>query len=116
MAKILVGGAQLQCSHKGILKLPAGDSRFEIAGAGAILTGAEAGLTFAQCPFKDPTSGLPSPCATLAAVAGQSTKTTVGGVPVLLDSATGPTLNASPAAAGLTWTVAAAGQSEVDSV
>jgi len=123
MAKVLVAGAELQCSHKGTLQLPLGDSRFTIGGAGAILFGKEANLSFAPgapdvlapCPFTDPSSGLPSPCATLPATTGPSQKTTVGGVPVLLDSATGPVLNASPAAAGSTWSVAFAGQTEVDS-
>jgi hypothetical protein len=123
MAKVLIAGAQVQCSHKGTLQLPLGDNRFTIGGAAAILFGKEANLSLAPgapgvlapCPFIDPSSGSPSPCATLPATAGQSQKITVGGVPVLLDSATGPTLNASPAAAGLTWSVAFAGQSEVDS-
>jgi hypothetical protein len=123
MTKVLVAGAELQCSHKGTLQLPLGDSRFTIGGAGAILFGKEANLSFAQgapgvrapCLFTDPSSGLPSPCATLPATAGASQKTTVGGVPVLLDSATGPVLNASPAAAGSTWSIASAGQTEVAS-
>ena len=123
MAKVLVAGAQLQCSHQGTLRLPFGDDRFTIGGAGAILSGKEANLSFAPgspgvlapCPFTDPSSGLSSPCATLSAAAGQSQKITVGGVPVLLESAKGPVLNASPAAAGSTWKVAFAGQTEVDS-
>jgi hypothetical protein len=123
MAKILVAGAQLQCTHKGTLQMTLGDSRLTIGGAGVVLSGKEAGLSFAPgapgvlapCPFADPTSGSPSPCTTVAATAGQSRTTTVGGVPVLLDSATGPVLNPSPAAAGSTWSVAFAGQTEVDS-
>ena len=120
MAKILVAAAQIQCFHKGTLQLTPGDSRFSIGGAGAILAGQEGSLSFAPgapgvmapCPFVDPSTASPSPCATLPAISGQSTKTSVGGVPVLLDSATGPTLNASPAAQGLSWSVAFAGQSE----
>jgi hypothetical protein len=118
MGQMLVAGGIIQCSHKGQLKMSEGDSRLTVSGNGAITFGMESGLSFAPgspgivspCPFTDPKSGSPSPCAsTLPAIAGQATLLTIGGTPVLLDNATGQATNPSDPSA--TWSVASAGQS-----
>jgi hypothetical protein len=117
MAQVLVAGATLQCKHNGQLRLSGGDSRLSVSGSGAITFGMEAGLSFAigspgvttPCPFPDPKSGAPSPCAaTLPATTGISILLAVGGTPVLLDNAAGNAVNQGDPAA--TWSVASAGQ------
>lgn len=119
MPNVVVVGGIIQCSHKGTLQLSSGDSRLEIARAAALTSGMEVGLSFAPgapgvvvpCPFPAPPSGPPgsSPCtATSSATKGISTQLTVGGLGVLLDSASGQTINANDPSA--TWSVAQAGQ------
>jgi hypothetical protein len=118
MAQVLVAGGTLQCSHAGQVRLSGGDSRLSVSGKGAITFGSESGLSFAPgapgvtspCPFTDPKSGSPSPCAaTLPATSGTARLLSVGGVPVLLDNASGNATNTADPSA--TWKVAAAGQS-----
>jgi hypothetical protein len=107
----VVAGAMLKCTHGGMAPIPKGDSRLQISGAAAVTAGMEAGVSFAAgtppCLFA--TAGGPSPCtATQAATSGISTKLTVGGVGVLLDSASGLATNAQDPSAQ--WSVALAGQ------
>jgi hypothetical protein len=118
MGQVIVDGAMMQCSHKGQLKMSGGDTRLSVSGNGAITFGMEAGLSFAPgspgvlspCPFTDPKSGSPSPCAsTLPATGGTATLLSVGGKPVLLEGAAGKATNPSDPSA--TWSFASPGQS-----
>ena len=111
MPKVLVAGATLKCSHQGSAKLPGGDSRLQVANKPVVTSGMEAGtIAFPDCTFKDPKTGSPSPCmGTKAALpAGVSKLLTVGGVGVVMDSASGQAVNASDPSA--TWSVGDAGQ------
>jgi hypothetical protein len=117
MAKVLVVGGLIQCSHGGTVKLLQGDPRLTIASSAAITFGMESGLSFVPgapgvvvpCPNPGPVN--PAPCtATLPATAGVSTLLTVGNLGVLLDSAQGQTVNP---VAPATWSVASAGQAIV---
>ena len=123
MAMVLVKGAVIKCTHGGQLRLGTGDTRLTVDGNGAVTFGMEAGLTFGSaavrvpgmispCGAVVPASGNPQPCVTSPAIAGQATKLTVGDIPVLLDSAQGPTV--SGAGPG-TWSVSTAGQTKLDS-
>jgi hypothetical protein len=108
MPQVLVSGATIQCTHGGVSSLMGGDARLTVSEKGAITSGMEVGISFAPgtpaviipCNFKTPCS------ATVAAIAGISTMLAVGGMPVLLDTATGIATNAAPA----TWKVASPGQ------
>jgi len=115
MPKILVAGATIKCKHGGLIGLTGGATAMKISSAGVLTKGAENGLSFAAgappCPMTTP-AGAPSPCTTMPATAGVSTKVSVGTVGVLLDSATGPATNPQDPAA--TWSVVNAGQSLVD--
>jgi hypothetical protein len=122
VARVLVIGATIQCSHGGQFRLSSGDSRLTVDGNGAVLSGTEAGLAFGSsvaplpglspCPvMTSSTPPLPSPCVTGPAAAGMAIKLAVGGTPVLLDSATGTTIN--PANPG-TWSVSDAGQTKLE--
>jgi hypothetical protein len=115
MPNVLVAGGVLACSHQGRAKLPTGDSRLTVDGQAAVVSGQEVGVSFAPgspglltpCPFS--TNAGPSPCAaTVAATAGLSTKLSVGGLGVLLDTATGTSTN--PQDASATWSVSDPGQ------
>jgi hypothetical protein len=106
---VLVAGATLKCSHQGTASLSSGSDKLGVSGNGAILSGSEVGLSFAGCTAQTPTGG-PSPCTTAApATAGASTVLTVGGLPVLLDTAQGMTANPTPANIA-PWSVGNAGQ------
>jgi hypothetical protein len=116
MAYVLVAGGVLACSHQGRARLAASDSRLTVDGHAVVVSGQEAGISFATgapgvdapCPITAP-NGAPSPCtATLAATGGVSAKITVGGTGALLDSATGSATNAQDA--GATWSVSDPGQ------
>lgn len=119
MAYVLVAGGVLACSHKGRAKLATGDSRLTVDGHAVVVSGQEAGISFATgapgvdapCSWTAP-NGSPSPCtATLAATSGVSAKVTIGGLGALLDSAAGSATNTTDA--GATWSVSDAGQSKL---
>ncbi|WP_428338692.1 hypothetical protein [Mycobacterium sp.] len=124
MSFVLVEGAIIGCSHGGQLTLGSGDARLSVDGNGAITFGMEAGLSFAAahppCTNKTtttpPPAPQPAPCVTSAATAGQSTKLSVGNLPVLLDSANGPTVPALLPAAPGTWNVVSAGQAKLEAM
>jgi hypothetical protein len=126
MGLVVVQGAVIKCSHGGQLRLLTGDPRLVVDQNGAMTSGMEAGLTFGSpqvpvpgmllpCPASSTTPPAPPvfvPCVTAAALpAGLATKLTVGNLPVLLDSASGPTT--SGAGPG-TWSVAKAGQQKLE--
>lgn len=119
MPNVLVVGGMIKCTHGGVIQLSQGESRLEIAGAAALTAGMEANLSFAggpnvvtPCPFPAPPPAPPgtrSPCtSTLPATAGMSAVLSVDGLAVLLDSASGPAVNANDPGAG--WGVLMAGQ------
>ena len=111
MPFVVVRNGQVQCSHGGVATLTAGNAKLRAGGQPVVVSGQEAGISFAATSVPCPhTSGMnPSPCtATLAAVAGVSLKLTVDGLGVLLDTANGNATNANDPAA--TWSVLSAGQ------
>jgi len=103
MPQMLVTGATIKCPHQGMAPVSGGDSRLAVSGNGAITSGMEVGITLTGCTFPTSTPGA-LPCVSQAATAGLSTLLAVGGLPVLLDSATGLTSNA------VNWTVVDPGQ------
>jgi hypothetical protein len=124
MGLVVVQGAVIKCQHGGQLQLLTGDARLVVGQNGAVTSGMEAGLTFGttQTPVPGMVSPCtavtktnppaPAPCLTAATVpAGLATKLTVGNIPVLLDSASGPTTSA---AGPGTWSVGNAGQQKLE--
>jgi hypothetical protein len=123
MPLVVVEGGIITCSHGGQTRLSSGSQKLTIGGHAVVTSGMEVGIAFtpvgspptpanpAPCPIVTPPANTPSPCtATVAATAGVSTKITVDHQGVLLDSASGNTVNAqSPG----TWSVASAGQTLV---
>jgi hypothetical protein len=121
VAKVVVAGATLECSHGGRLELLTGSPSLQVAGQSVVTSGMESGLSFAPgapgvlapCPIQTTTSPpAPSPCSSTGpASTGLAAKLVVGGTPVLLDGAGGTTVNAqSPG----TWSVADAGQTQLE--
>lgn len=119
MPKVLVDGAVIECMHGGQVKLTGG-GKLTVSNSAVLTSGMEAGLAFgpagpnlvAPCSFTLP-NGSPSPCTTSSPSlpAGVSTRLSVGGQPALLETANGTTVNTPPA----TWSVAAAGQTKLES-
>lgn len=122
MPSVVVAGGFVDCSHSGRAKLKSGNAKLTVNGASVVTMGMEVGLSFLPptapitpdnpipCPHLGPGSPPPpSPCsATMTATNGVSTKITVGGVGVLLDTATGSAINANDP--GATWQVSDSGQ------
>jgi hypothetical protein len=117
-AFVVVAGAVLVCKHNGRVQILSGNSKLTAGGHDVVLSGQEAGISFetgspgvqVSCPLT--TNAGPSPCtATLKALSGVTLKVTVGGVGVLLHTATGNVTNANDAEA--TWTVSDPGQQKV---
>jgi hypothetical protein len=115
MAKVVVVGGIVKCIHGGQLRLISGDSRLDVDGNAAVVQGQEAGLSFAPAtlglisPCTYAPGGVSSPCAIVVpATAGISTKLTVGGLGVLLDTAEGQTSNAT------SWSIQDAGQNKLE--
>lgn len=121
MSLVIVKGATLQCSHGGQITISTGDPRMNVDNNAVVTSGMESGLSFAAgtppCNNKTTTTTpAPAPCVTSAATAGQSSKLSVGGQPVLLDVATGPTVPALTPAAPGTWKVVSPGQTKLEAV
>jgi hypothetical protein len=119
MSLVLVAGAIIQCTHQGRLTLAAGDPRVTVKGKGVVLAGKETGLVFGSAatpvpgmltPCTATTPSGPQPCVvTPATPDGWSKKLTVGGTPVLLDTASGVTATGR-------WTVANPGQAVLETL
>jgi hypothetical protein len=116
MPQVLVAGATLKCSHSGMFRLSSGSDKLVVSGNGAILSGAEVGVSFAPgapgvtapCTITNP-GGSPTPCSIAApAASGASTMLSVGNVPVLLSTAQGMAVNLTTGPAP--WSVGDAGQ------
>lgn len=115
MPKYVVVGGFLECNHGGKVQLTSGSAKVRIDGSEVVVAGQEAKYSFAAsqppCPHTSPVPA-PSPCTvTGPATDGVSTKFTVDGFGVLLDTATGLCTNPNDPAAK--WTVADAGQTLV---
>jgi len=121
MSAVVVKGASLQCSHGGQIQVSAGNPSLTVDGNGVLTAGLEAGLSFVSAapPCTNVTttpSPTPAPCVTQPAVAGLAVKLSVGGQPVLLDSAGGPTVPAALPATPGTWSVLSPGQAKLEAV
>ncbi|MEV7119328.1 hypothetical protein [Kitasatospora griseola] len=119
MSFVLVEGAVITCVHGGVCRLPGpGSTALTVGGAGALLSGTEAGFAFGSaaapvpgmitpCPAALP-NGQPQPCVTTPTrPVGLTAKLTVAGQPALLDTATGDTVSGTGKGA---WTIKGAGQ------
>ena len=121
MSRVVVTGGTLKCSHGGVITVATGDPRLTVQGAGALLLGMEDKLSFASGspPCANQTKTVPpapAPCVTQAAAAGQATKLSVGGKPVLLDTANGTTVPAALPADPGAWKVAEPGQTKLEAI
>jgi hypothetical protein len=111
MPHVLTTASVLQCIHGGQLTVPAGGTALTVDGQPVLLQGDLAGATVVGCANTNAAAGQ-TPCLTVTAVlAGLSTDLTVGGQPVLLETAQGLT-NATPPAPVM-WQVASAGQTKL---
>jgi hypothetical protein len=123
---VLVKGAVIECPHGGQLELATGDARLSVTQNGAVTSGMEAGLTFGSpqapapgaispCSAQTVPATIPPtyiPCVTSATLpGGLAMKLTVGNIPVLLDSASGPTVSATGPG---TWSVKNPGQQKLE--
>lgn len=115
-AAVFADGGSLSCAHQGKAPCSAAGVRLTVGGQGVALKGQETGLDFPDCQNKTTSNPPnPAPCVSDAATAGIATKLTVGGTPVLLASAAGPTHPKTTPAAPGTWTVGLPGQSRLTS-
>ncbi|MEV6279180.1 hypothetical protein [Nocardia sp. NPDC051832] len=116
MPFVLVKGATIKCAHGGVLPVSAGDPLHTVNGQGIVLSGDEIGLQFLApapgvlAPCTANNNGVAAPCTTAKATTGIATSLFIGGLPVLLDTATGKT--ASAAGPG-EWSVVSAGQAKL---
>ncbi len=104
MANALTNASSIKCSHSGVALLVS-TGKLKVSGSPVLLDGDT--IAFAPGTCTQVGSGL-TPCTTLTVAGGQSTKLTVGGKAVLLESITGQT-NGNPV---FTFT-ASAGQSKL---
>jgi len=120
MGLILTKDAVLSCSHQGQIPIGNGNDRLTVNGVPVAIKGQESDVDFttAQPPCQNTTASSPfppDPCITQPDTSGLAAKLSVGGIPVLLDSAAGTTLpKVSPAKipAG-TWSVVIPGQTKL---
>jgi hypothetical protein len=108
---VAVQSGALACSHQGSATISSVSARLTVGGKGVLLSGEEATLDFLGCTNQT-TSNPPSPapCVSDAATGGVATKLTVGGTPVVLATALGPTHPKTTPAVPGTWSVRSAGQ------
>ena len=113
MTKVITEVAEITCSHNGKGTIPASLRLLTIDGKAVLVQGDEAkGLVGPNCTNKPPPPAK-KPCSkTNPASVGIATKLRVGGRPVLLQTAIGPTDSAPPG----TWNVVSAGQTKLDAI
>jgi hypothetical protein len=111
MPKVLTAQANMQCSHGGMITIPATQSLLTIGGNAVLVKGDEGSATVsASCGNKGPNL---KQCTKIALTNGAATKLQVGGKAVLLQSVAGTT-DSTPVAG--TWNATDAGQTKLDAV
>jgi hypothetical protein len=92
--QVLSTASTVSCGHGGTVAVQ-GTAALTVAGAPVLVQAGIGGKPVAQCrtqPKSDASGPIDVPCTSVAAVtAGQATKLTVGGVPVVLESLAGGT-------------------------
>jgi len=120
MGLVLTKNAMLGCSDNGRIPIDKGDSRLTVNGMPVATKGQESNVDFTSAlpPCTNVTTSSPpspAPCITQPDISGLAAKLSVGGIPVLLDSAAGTTLpKVTPAKNPTgTWSVADSGQTKL---
>ncbi|MBN1172598.1 MAG: hypothetical protein JXA67_10540 [Micromonosporaceae bacterium] len=109
MPKVLTAAAVVLCPHGGKVQIIPSQTATAIAGNPVLVVGDLDGKPIVGCA--QPVSQSTAPCtATLPMTVGASTAVVAGGVPVLLETATGMT-NGVPSGS---WQVQSPGQAVVD--
>jgi hypothetical protein len=110
MPTVLNAGASLMCIHGGKVQLSPSQHLLVAGGQPVLVQGDLEGKPISNCPIAGP--GI-VPCATIVSMlVGAATKLTVGGKPVLLETATGITSSSPPG----TFQVVSAGQTELEAI
>jgi uncharacterized Zn-binding protein involved in type VI secretion len=110
MPYVLTTGSTIKCAHQGTVVLVASQQLLTVDGQPVLVQGDLDGATIPDC--QAPVTPSSSKCTTVTAMlVGVATTLTVGGKPVLLDTAFGMT-NGFPVP-GNVWTVQSAGQTKL---
>lgn len=105
MPRVLTAAAQIACAHQGLVQLRASQQTTAVDGSPLLVVGDLAGAPIAGCTLAPGPNT--KPCTAIATMTvGAATLLAVGGVPALLDTATGVT-DSVPIG---TWSVQSAGQ------
>jgi hypothetical protein len=108
MPTVITRASALVCAHQGTVVLSPTQQKLTVHGEAVLVMGDLEGKPIAGCTVV-PAPGI-KPCLTVVTMlAGASTRLTVDGKPVLLDTATGLTDGVPPSA----WTVRTSGQTSM---
>lgn len=102
MPAVLTAASTLQCPHLAPLLIVPGGHLLTVDGQPVLTRADLLSATVPACPNKPPCGGV------LSIDSGLATTLRVGGEPVVLETAQGPTLTASP------WQVVSAGQTKLE--
>jgi hypothetical protein len=112
MPAVLTTSSKLVCAHGGELVVQASTAALSAAGSPVLVRADLLAATVSRCPNTNATAGQ-KPCLKVTSVlAGASTALTVGGQPVMLETARGLTDAAPPLP--VMWQVGSAGQSVLE--
>jgi len=115
MAYVITESSSVACAHSGSVSLT-GTDKLKVAGAKAVLMESIPGASISACTIVDDPNTSTLQCKTVvAATAGASTKLTVGGKAVALDTVTGTT-SGTPPPTGATFSASSAGQQKLKAV
>jgi hypothetical protein len=110
LTKVLTTASTLACSHGGTLQVSPSQHQLTVDDHPALLQTDLLAATVSGC--KTPATTSSKPCLKVASMlVGPATKLTVGGTPVVLETAQGLTDGVPQPA---TWTVQSAGQSKLE--
>lgn len=113
MPAVLTAGSTVVCAHQGTVTLVAGQNKLTVGGQAALVQGDLDGKAIAGCvTVTDPNTSTLLCSTVAAALGGVSTRLTVGGKGVLLDTIQGQT-NGTVGGVVQTWSVQDAGQTRL---
>ena len=92
MSGVLTKGSRVACSHTASVATGAGGAKLTVKGKAVLRLGDVLGKSVDSASCTNPVTQTTRKCTTVVAVtAGPATRLTVGGLPVLLDTAAGTT-------------------------
>lgn len=118
MPKVITKSSTVKCAHQGTITFTASQQKLKVDGQAVLVTTDVVTGTVSNCQTvpSSPPAPLQVKCTKVLSLSvGAAAKLTVGGTPVLLETAAGLTNGVTPVPSNF-WSVQSAGQTKFDAI